>query len=148
MIYFARIGEDGPIKIGKADDVKERLFGLKFEFKQPVFLLGVINGGLEAERDMHQRFCNLRLESEDSSELFSPGPDLMRFIDQCATVYTHTLRKVRLNRAVAMQARCVAKIRGVSLAEYLSELVRPMVAKDFQHITRGETADPGQEHGA
>lgn len=45
-------------------------------------------------------------------------------------------------------ARYVAYKRGISLAQYLTEMVRPIVARDFQQVTQRLTADPGQEDGA
>jgi hypothetical protein len=44
---------------------------------------------------------------------------------------------VKLDRNVAADARYIAEKRSMSLAEYLTELVRPMVAKDFQQVTKG-----------
>ena len=44
---------------------------------------------------------------------------------------------VKLDRNVAARRRYIAEKRSMSLAEYLTELVRPMVAKDFQQVTKG-----------
>ena len=44
---------------------------------------------------------------------------------------------VKLDRGVVARARYVAEIRGVTLAEYLSEAVRPIVDRDF-----GKAAKP------
>jgi hypothetical protein len=41
---------------------------------------------------------------------------------------------VKLDRAVAAQARYIAETRGVPLAEYLTSALRPVVAKDFQKV--------------
>lgn len=41
---------------------------------------------------------------------------------------------VKLDRIVAADARNIAEKRGISLAEYLTEAVRPIVAKDFQNV--------------
>lgn len=43
---------------------------------------------------------------------------------------------VKLDRTVAAQARYIAETRGVSLAEYLSESLRPIVARDFQRAPK------------
>ncbi len=47
---------------------------------------------------------------------------------------------VKLDRAVAADARWIAEKRGVSMAEYLSEALRPIVARDFQQGTKGGKA--------
>jgi hypothetical protein len=44
---------------------------------------------------------------------------------------------VKLDRGVVARARYVAEIRGVTLAEYLTEAVRPVVDRDF-----GKAAKP------
>ncbi|MGZ3388385.1 MAG: hypothetical protein ACXVB2_00125 [Isosphaeraceae bacterium] len=44
---------------------------------------------------------------------------------------------VKLNRAVAADARWIAEKRGISMAEYLTEALRPIVARDFQQATKG-----------
>jgi hypothetical protein len=44
---------------------------------------------------------------------------------------------VKMDRGLVARARFVAEIRGVTLAEYLSEAVRPVVDRDF-----GKAAKP------
>jgi len=44
---------------------------------------------------------------------------------------------VKMDRAVAADARWIAEKRAMSLAEYLTEALRPIVAKDFQQATKG-----------
>jgi len=39
---------------------------------------------------------------------------------------------VKLDRRLAAEARYIAETRGISLAEYLTEALRPIVARDFQ----------------
>jgi hypothetical protein len=45
---------------------------------------------------------------------------------------------VKLDRSVAARARFVAELRGVTLAEYLTEAVRPVVERDFARAARAE----------
>jgi len=44
---------------------------------------------------------------------------------------------VKLDRAVAAQARYIAETRGISMAEYLTAALAPIVARDFQNATKG-----------
>ena len=44
---------------------------------------------------------------------------------------------VKLDRSVAAQARYIAETRGVSMAEYLTAVLTPIVARDFQNATKG-----------
>jgi hypothetical protein len=45
---------------------------------------------------------------------------------------------VKLDRTVVARARFVAELRGVTLAEYLTEAVRPVVDRDFAKAARDE----------
>jgi hypothetical protein len=44
---------------------------------------------------------------------------------------------VKLDRALAAQARYIAETRGISMAEYLTAALQPIVSKDFQQATKG-----------
>ncbi len=48
---------------------------------------------------------------------------------------------VKMDRAIVARARYVAEIRGLTLAQYLSEAVRSMVDRDFDRAVR-EGAKP------
>ncbi|MDB5349197.1 MAG: hypothetical protein JWN86_444 [Planctomycetota bacterium] len=43
---------------------------------------------------------------------------------------------VKMDRAIVARGRYVAEIRGLSLAEYLSESVRAVVDRDFERTVR------------
>lgn len=76
MIYFIQMGEDGPIKIGKADDPRQRLNSLQIGCPVALTLLGVLDGDVEREADLHAGFDDARLRGE----WFSPVPDLLALI--------------------------------------------------------------------
>jgi hypothetical protein len=44
---------------------------------------------------------------------------------------------VKLDRTVAARARYVADLRGLTLAEYLTEAIRPIVDRDFDRAAGG-----------
>ena len=44
---------------------------------------------------------------------------------------------VKLERSIVARARYVADIRGITLAEYLSESLRPVVDRDFAKAAKG-----------
>jgi hypothetical protein len=46
---------------------------------------------------------------------------------------------VKFDRRVAARARFVAENRGLTLAEYLSEIVRPIVERDFEQTLKEES---------
>lgn len=45
---------------------------------------------------------------------------------------------VKLNRALIARARFVAESKRITLAEYLTESLRPVVARDFAEVDKGE----------
>lgn len=45
---------------------------------------------------------------------------------------------VKMDRAIVARARFVAELRGITLAEYLTEAVRPIVEKDFEKASKPE----------
>lgn len=63
MIYFIQAGE-GPVKIGVAKNVEQRLAALQTAHYEPLRVLKTINGGLKAERQIHSRLSSFRLAGE------------------------------------------------------------------------------------
>jgi len=55
-VYFIRAGEDGPVKIGKADCVDTRLATLQCGHYQDLILLRTLPGGIEEEKWAHEAF--------------------------------------------------------------------------------------------
>ena len=51
---------------------------------------------------------------------------------------------VKLDRTVVARGRFVAELRGITLAEYLTEAARPIVDRDFARASR-TTEDAGPE---
>lgn len=63
-VYLIRAGEDGPVKIGKADDPKGRLLDLQTGHYEDLMLLRVWNGDLPEERSLHTQFKHLHIARE------------------------------------------------------------------------------------
>lgn len=83
MIYFARIGAAGPIKIGKTIDLGARLEAHARDYGMALTVLAVIDGGVDLEYQVHRRFAHLSLNSDRMRgrvELFAAGADLLEFI--------------------------------------------------------------------
>lgn len=64
VVYFARAGEDGPVKIGFSSQVGSRIDGLQVGAAEPLLLLRTINGGPVVERWLHKRFRDSRIRGE------------------------------------------------------------------------------------
>jgi len=76
-VYFAG-AEDGPIKIGFAEDPEARLRILQTSYPYALRILGTIEGGQELERSYHRRFSKFRMRGE----WFNRHPELLDAIRQ------------------------------------------------------------------
>jgi hypothetical protein len=75
-VYFMRMGDGGPIKIGHAQNVAKRRTAFQIAVASTVEVLSVIDGGAETEAEVHRQFGHLRLRGE----LFRPDQELMAHI--------------------------------------------------------------------
>ncbi len=80
MIYFIQRGPDGPVKIGRAVDVQQRLRTLQTSSPEPLRLLLVIAGSSEREREVHTALVGSRMSGR--CEWFHPTPDLFELIER------------------------------------------------------------------
>jgi len=60
--YFIQAGTDGPVKIGVAKDVEQRIKELQTGCPDDLRLIGRIQGNFESE--LHQRFSQFRVRGE------------------------------------------------------------------------------------
>ena len=81
MIYFVRLSDDGPIKIGTTIDLGGRMRTLGYEYESAPTVLAIRDGGRDEEREHHEKFAHLRI---NQSEWFLGGADLLQYIrDEC-----------------------------------------------------------------
>lgn len=91
VVYFMRVGEDGPFKIGQSIDPKRRLREVQGAHFQDVSLVRVVRGTSGLEAALHSRFAGDRLRGE----WFAPSRAVLRFVfsrsDEavCRTNYTY-----------------------------------------------------------
>jgi hypothetical protein len=78
VTYFVRFGNDGPIKIGVARNLKSRLGGMQTSSPVPLTCIGFIPGN--REYGLHYKFRKIRL----AGEWFEPIPELLAYIEQNA----------------------------------------------------------------
>lgn len=71
-LYLMQMGDDGPVKIGVANDVEARRRTLQTAAPHPLHIRVVLNGRGHREREMHQRFAYFRM----SGEWFEPIPEI------------------------------------------------------------------------
>jgi len=77
-VYFLRVGDDGPIKIGFTRDIIRRLRGLQTAHPEEIRLLAkiVVRFPRQLEREVHARFAHLRI----SGEWFRAEPELLDYV--------------------------------------------------------------------
>lgn len=78
FIYFIQGQSGGPIKIGYAENVKNRIKTLQTGYFETLIILATYPGGVTQEKQLHERFNHIRLRGE----WFKPEPELLELIDK------------------------------------------------------------------
>lgn len=123
-IYFIRAGEDGPIKIGKANNPTRRIFNLQIGHPEKLHLLAVIDGSDSAESDLHAKFSSSWLRGE----WFNPSPEILSLIE--ANKYQPVIKglKPRIEGETLdvpqeiLRFECDAKLKGYGVIEICKRL--------------------------
>lgn len=76
LVYFVRVGDSGPIKIGRSVDVGQRVATFQTANHLPLRVLATLPGGAAVERVVHGQFFHLRI----NGEWFRPDLELLEFI--------------------------------------------------------------------
>ena len=63
-VYMIQAGEDGPVKIGYADDPVKRLSELQVAHYRTLRIIRILEGTRETEATLHDRFLDLRMRGE------------------------------------------------------------------------------------
>lgn len=82
MIYFARCGRDGPIKIGHTiGGIASRLSFLQVGCPWQIMVMGTMDGDLQTESTLLKKFAHLNMRGE----WFHAATELLEFIQSNAT---------------------------------------------------------------
>lgn len=134
MVYFLQ-APDGKVKIGTTIRLSQRLKQLAKEHGCELRVLAVVDGRYNVEKDLHRRFAHLRIVNE----WFEPGDDLLGFIVQDGKPWNDSddapfpdTVVVKLDATIVADAKAVAGIRGVSLADYLNDALGPVVRSHLE----------------
>ena len=76
-LYFVRI-PDGPVKIGRANNIKRRMSGLQCGCPWRLELIGIVPGAGYRESEWHAAFMSVRMEGE----WFEWGSAIAEMIDR------------------------------------------------------------------
>jgi len=80
MVYFIQQGENGPIKIGTANDPKKRLKELQTGNPSRLYLLGMVRGSTEREHHLHKRLTEH--QTREKGEWFDPTDEVFAVIEE------------------------------------------------------------------
>ncbi|MDE2104067.1 MAG: GIY-YIG nuclease family protein [Patescibacteria group bacterium] len=132
MIYFAQSPSTSLIKIGTSKQLSARLASLAASHGEPLVILGVATGSFPDERELHNKFVDIRV----SGEWFYPLPHLLAFINQNTKPWDGTddvppFAAVKIASSIYRKAKMVAAHRSMPLAEYLSDLLEKPVERDY-----------------
>lgn len=75
-VYYIQAGDDGPIKIGHADDPWKRLSQVQVGHSEPLRIIAVAQGGAAEEKQTHEKFSEDRIRGE----WFRPSAQLIAHI--------------------------------------------------------------------
>lgn len=73
FVYFVQRGENGPIKIGRSNNIKRRLSEFQVSNAEPMNILLALKGGRDLERAFHIKYDPYR----QSGEWFAPVSHLL-----------------------------------------------------------------------
>jgi len=136
MVYFAQRASGGPIKItATMAPIQNALAYLISKHKCEFRILGVVDDHEFSARELHDRFSHMRLGGRT---WFEARPSLLGFISKHCRPYEPPPKGIRRppglpkpNPSVAKMARRVAAERGITLAQYIDEMIRPQVVRDW-----------------
>jgi hypothetical protein len=84
-VYLIRCGESGPVKIGKADDVPNRMWKLQAGNHEILVLLRTLDGGRQTESWLHRHFGRLHIRAE----WYAFDPEMLVIVPPGETVGRH-----------------------------------------------------------
>lgn len=76
VVYFIQRESDGAIKIGFSNKIKSRVANLKSTEEENLKILGIFEGDREKEKELHERFKDLRKHKE----WFAPGSAILDYL--------------------------------------------------------------------
>lgn len=100
QVYFVQSGANGPIKIGTARDVTNRLASLQTGSPVSLRLLGVIPGDVTVEKTLHARFDRHRIRGE----WFRPVGRLKAYIAQATNEHVRPAKIPNFQTAAELDA--------------------------------------------
>jgi hypothetical protein len=134
VIYFVESSEGLRIKIGTTIRLSQRIKQLRSQFGEGLKVVAVTEGGFVEEARLHARFADLRIEGE----WFAAHPAILGFIRDHADTWDGTdevpfppVTTIRMDSAVHERAALAASMMKMSLADYVTEVLRKAADRDI-----------------
>ena len=149
MIYFVQHVKTGLVKIGKARDVKQRLWSLHTLYGD-VALIGMIEGYTTKEKELHKLFshANNRLILQ-GVEWFNPIPEILALAaanppKQMKTIYKkkpvvkRETRQVRVSDSVGLLIEHLTETNpNLKFADVLEDWANRLYPETYEAIVKG-----------
>jgi transcriptional regulator of acetoin/glycerol metabolism len=138
MIYFIQAGNDGPIKIGwTTNGIKERLANLQTSSPYPLKLLGVMEGELKDELQLHRMFSEYLV----TGEWYSSNKDLLNFIASATNPESDVFRLKDAIKQIKLtnQTRLLNK-NTIHLRDTLQQIEIELIIEALR-VTNGKQSD-------
>jgi hypothetical protein len=100
--YIVRAGDTDFVKIGRADDVADRMAELQTSNPEPLILLRVVDAHFETETAFHARFADSRVQGE----WFRFDPDMLTYIPDAPRASKAKRRAPKSARKAARDEAC------------------------------------------
>ena len=112
-VYFIQINDNGPIKIGRATNIKARLRYLQDATPKQLNLIHVIkHGGNKLEKELHHRFRKFNIKGE----WFKPSKLILNYIKKSYTKPKPINIKEELHGEIRIEKMAIEAIRKYETA--------------------------------
>jgi hypothetical protein len=137
LIYFLKAEQDnglrlraGWIKIGTTTRLSMRLQQIAAEIGHMPTVLAVLDGSYAEEYALHEKFEGIRAKGE----WFLPEDVLLRLIETEGRPWDGDVptKLVKIKTEIATKARYVAAKQGVPLIDLLSDILDPVIDREFR----------------
>jgi hypothetical protein len=156
VIYFLRCERDfeiasgevlkGWVKIGTTTRLSFRLKEIAAKIGHEPTLLGILDGGFAEEKAIHDRYSGFRRCGEwfnpEHSNLFKLIAEEARPWDGVDEAGLFDMKPVKADRAMIAKAKYVAEMKGIPLAEYVTDVMKTQVERDFAKVVRENGGSP------
>lgn len=150
MIYFARIGKSGPIKIGFTTQLGCRL-GSHVAVFGKLTVLGVMDGDPADEKATHRMFDHLRIAKNrwKSREVYRGDPELLAYIEaNCREPDEDErpdLSTVKVRKGMLYKAKVVAEQLGMTFFDYMNMILAERIQADFNVMVKAMAGELEEE---